>query len=118
MAIQRSRVVTGPLNHRQREILAYVAAGKTHKWTAEKIGVSRVCVSENMRIAVRKLNCANASEAIGRWGEYRSYRRAAQMLEGASKGHPLDRVEQHVNHVLAGLAKILRDRADLLIPPQ
>lgn len=114
---KRTRVLKGPLNPRQREILKWVAAGLTHEATAQELHVTRVCVSENMRIIVAKLGTNNTAEAIGRWTESNALRGAAALLEGNRVQRPLDAVEEHVNHVLDELAQLLRQRADKLIPP-
>ena len=117
MAIRRDRVLTGPLNHRQREILKHVADGKPHAWIAEELEVSRVCISENMRVIVCKLDVPNSQGAVALWSEYASHKRAAQLLERHLYAPPVDPVQRHVNHVLEGIARILHKHADSIILP-
>ena len=117
MAIQRSRVMTGPLNARQREILKWVAKGKPHAWIADQLGVTRVCVSENMRVTVAKLDVSNSSEAVAVWAEYASHKKAAQLIERHLHAPPVSTPERHVNHVLEGIARLLHKHADTIILP-
>lgn len=112
----RSRAVTGPLNQRQKDVLDHVSRGMTHQQTANALGVTRVCVSENMCVAVAKMGVENSWEAVGRWTRRRAFLDAAEMMGRAKIHRPNGDVEEHVNHVIDGLVQLLRDRAERLLP--
>lgn len=110
------RRTTGPLTFRQMEILAHISLGKTHRETAEALGVSRVCVSENMCVAVTKMDVAHSWQAVGRYKAYLAYRDAAALLRKTAPHDPTGPEDEHLWHVIESLAVLLEKHADKLLP--
>lgn len=110
------RRTTGPLTFRQMEILAHISLGKTHRETAEAMGVSRVCVSENMCVAVAKMGVIHSWQAVGRYKAYLAYRNAAVLLRKEMPHDLTDPADEHVGHVIESLAVLLERHADKLLP--
>lgn len=110
------RRTTGPLTFRQMEILAHISLGKTHRETAEALGVSRVCVSENLCVAVAKMGVVHSWQAVGRYKAYLAYRDAAVLLRKEMPRDPCDSLDDHVEHVIESLAVLLEKHADKLLP--
>jgi len=73
--------LTGPLNAMQIAVVRRLAAGKTHKAIAAELGYSRVTVSDNARVAARKLGCANSAELMYTVGQQDAYYRVARELD-------------------------------------
>jgi DNA-binding CsgD family transcriptional regulator len=112
------RVTTGPLTPRQGKILAEVSAGREHADIAQELKLSRTAVSEDVRVIVAKMKVANTAQAIGRYGRYKAYTDAADLLmaAGIRRGADLHEAEEHANHVIEGLANELRGRAEKMLP--
>ena len=112
------RVTTGPLTPRQGKILAEVSAGREHADIAQELRLSRTAVSEDVRVIVAKMKVANTAQAIGRYGRYKAYTDAADLLmaAGIRRGADLHEAEEHANHVIEGLANELRGRAEKMLP--
>lgn len=116
MSPQRNRVITGPLNQRQIDVLDRIAQGMTHQEAADDLGVSRVCVSDNMGVAVAKMGAENSWGAVARWMRRQAFLDAADMIARFQVKEPSDDTEHHVNHVMGSLIGMLRDRAQRLTP--
>lgn len=110
------RRTTGPLTFRQMEILAHISLGKTHRETAEALGVSRVCVSENLCVAVAKMGVIHSWQAVGRYKAYLAYRDAAMLLRKQTPPDLTEPEDEHVGHVIESLATLLENHADKLLP--
>lgn len=58
--------VLGPLTAREKEILGYLAIGKTYEETAIITGIGFETVRSHMRSIQRKLDCPNTTSAVNR----------------------------------------------------
>ena len=117
----------GPLTERQIHILNHLRAGKRHEEIAKAwatvpgggeeprtITVS-VVKQECMNIAA-KFGTATVTQAVSLWATAQAYRASATLI-GHHRSERVDNeVDAHVDHVLSGLIRILRERADLLTP--
>jgi DNA-binding CsgD family transcriptional regulator len=110
------RKMTGPLSDRQRDILHRLVAGETQREIASAYGLSESYVSQERCLAVRKLGSRTTAAAVARYRSYLAYREAADMIEGGRIPVPLVESDAHVNHVLEGVAKAVRERAERLLP--
>lgn len=107
---------TGPLTERQRQILEDTIEGLTQKEIARKRSVSLTVVGQDGMYAVRKFGARKITGAVAIYARYQAYHAAADKLEGARISSPLGEAEEHVNHVLLGLAAELRKTGDRLLP--
>lgn len=112
----RIRASDGPLTLREFNVLARVAEGETHAEIASSLNLSRGYISEQMTVAVSKVRAKSSHQACAVYGRYTAYRLAADRLVDVRIKEPLDGAEEHVNHVLDGMAADLRARAARLIP--
>ena len=106
----------GPLTPRQFDILSAVATGELYQSIAHRMGKSRQVITNDMGYATQKMGAKTTREAIARYATYLAYNRAAEMLRSNKLPVPIDETEEHVNHVLEGLANILTGRAAALLP--
>lgn len=106
----------GPLTGLQRKILQGMSEGKTQGAIAGELNLGRQWVTQNMGIAIIKMNVTNSWEACARWSTAQAYTKAARELEAGLIRKPQDPAEEHVNHVLADLAKLYRERAADMLP--
>lgn len=110
------RKTTGPLSDKQRDILARIVAGETQRQIAVSLGCSGSYVSQERYLAVRKMGMRTTAAAAARYRSYLTYLEAADMLEGGMIPVPLVDADVHVNHVLEGIARLVRERAERLLP--
>lgn len=127
-AVQRTTTTTneedslpidnGPLTERQTVIISHVRAGLRYRKVAEQIGISEVLVRREVVAITRKLRATTFQQAICLYTMAMAYRGVADMLDATSRAHlEQDGVaEDHVNHVLMGLANVYRYRAARLLP--
>lgn len=109
---------SGPLTERQITLIGHVRAGLRYRAVARELGISEVLVRREAVAIVHKLRCTTITQAIGVYATAQAYLRAADQLDTTSRTHPeQDGVaEDHVNHVLMGLANEYRAAAARLIP--
>lgn len=107
---------TGELSPIQVQTLKLLASGLDHREVAERIGRSRVSVTQNGGAIVAKMGARNTAHAVAIYSRYEAYHSAAAQLERARLPSPLGEAEEHVNHVLEGLAAALRATGDRLLP--
>lgn len=112
----KSRDSSGPLTDREFLVLKRVAEGETHGDIAESLELSRGYISEQMSSAVSKVGCHNSHQACSAFGRYTAYHAVAILVDRHKIKEPIDSIEDHVNHVLDGLAAELRATAARLIP--
>lgn len=124
-----TRITEGPLTVRQKKILEAVSLGHSHDKIARDLTreaqaeepsarpVTRPVVSMDLRNIRKKLACANSAQAAARFATRRAYLAAAELLELGKPPYPAPgSVDEHVCHVLDGLADVLRERAAQLLP--
>jgi DNA-binding CsgD family transcriptional regulator len=108
----------GPLTERQTAIIGHVRAGLRYRKIAEQIGISEVLVRREVVAITRKLRATTLQQAIGIYATAMAYRQVALMLDNASRAHPEEdgTAEDHVDHVLTGMAEVCRTAAARLLP--
>ena len=108
---------TGPLTNRQREILEALVAGKTQKELAAQLEFSETYISNEVTIAVAKMQSRTTAAAVARYRCYKTYLNvSALLLERGIVPVPMDAAEAHCNHVIEDMAKLMRQRAERLLP--
>jgi len=110
------RPKTGPLTPFQQEAMLSVIDGAQQREAAKFLGTSAQYISGELALATSKLRAKTLTEAACRMATARAYVKAAEDIDNARVWSPIDPAEEHANHVLEELAKILRDRAAKLIP--
>jgi DNA-binding CsgD family transcriptional regulator len=107
----------GPLTPLQSRILALLAEGRTQAQAAEELTLSRQYISEHACAAAHKFGVPTTAAAVARYSSYMAYLGAADKIQlfGLIKD-PVDPAEEHANHVVEGLAVMLRERAAKLLP--
>lgn len=115
----RHRPTTGPFTPVQQSVLMGLVQGKSQREIAVELGVRESYVSAELSIARQKMHCATTAHAVSTMATALAYLSAAELLEEGMVPEDtpgLDDGEIHANHVVAGLAKILRDRSAALLP--
>lgn len=110
------RPTTGPFTPVQQFVLMGLVQGKTQREIATETGVRESYVSAELAIARQKMNCSTTAHAVSTMATALAYLQAAKLIEADVKAHPASGHEWYANELLAGLAKILRDRAAALLP--
>lgn len=110
------RRTDGPLSGVQVKILDRLLLGERQKEMAADMGSSEQYVSAELSLAASKLQARTAAQAAALWATANAYREAADLIDSQRPLQPDNKVDQHVDHVLAGLADLLRTRADRLSP--
>lgn len=103
----------GPLTPLQNQVVLGVLSGQQQQEVAHELGTSPQYVSSELRIAAAKFGVTTTTAAAGRMATHLAYLEAAQLIEGHMGETAPD---DHVNHVLAELVRILRERAAALLP--
>lgn len=118
----------GPLTERQIHILNHLRAGKRHEEIAPMLAPAPgySSIPQAVTVSVVKQECqhirvkfgtSTVMQAVSLWSMAQAYREAATLIDADRPLHPeSDEVDGHVWHVLTGLSKILRERADRLTP--
>lgn len=107
---------TGPLSELQHKMIRSLLAGRTHAEAGAENGKGATHTSNIVSAAVAKMGCRRTGQALGHYATHLAYLEAADLLLTAKIPDPLGDAEEHVNHVLDGLAGTLRERADRLLP--
>lgn len=107
---------TGPLSELQHKMMLSLLTGASHVEAGRANGKGPTHTSNIVSAAVAKMGCRRTGQALGYYATHLAYLEAASVLEAAKIRDPLGDVEDHVNHVLDGLASILRARAAALLP--
>lgn len=110
------KIRSGPLTPRQFEVLAAVSLGEPYQAIAHRMGKSRQVITNDVGFAAKKMGARSSREAVAKYATYLAYNRAAELLRTSKVPVPIDEAEEHVNHVLEGLAAILSERAAALLP--
>ena len=108
----------GPLTERQTQIIELASSGLRQNEIAKEIDTSYPVVRMEVNAVIHKFGADSSGQVYALYATARAYQEAADLLDKASRAHPeRDGVaEDHADHVLAGLAEILRERAERLLP--
>jgi len=111
------RIGEGPLTVRQMTVLEGLADGLRHAEISREYGLHLSIVREEARRITFKLKCDTSAQAVGVYATVEAYRKAAKLLraQGIIR-QPLGETEEHTNHVVEGLAAMLEQRAEKLLP--
>lgn len=96
--------LTGPLNTLQRQVVRRLADGWTHQQIAEDLGYSRVAISDNARVAARKMGCVNGAEMMFVLGQRQTYEAIADWLMTQLIRDPVGDTETHFNECVRDMA--------------
>lgn len=94
-------------------LIENLAKGRGHKELATELGVSRTAVTARLARIKDEQKVSTTAELLVRFGQRTAFLGAAEALLERRVSHNLGLTaeEQHVNHVLEGLAGYLRGRA-------
>lgn len=108
----------GPLTPRQAVIVGHIAAGMRHKEIATQVGVTLGVVRQEALNITRKYGAETSAQALAMHSRAEAYLVAAELIEAdvPQLRRNDDHVDDHVAHVLTGLAEILRNRAAAILP--
>ncbi len=108
---------TGPLSELQHKMIRSLLAGRTHVEAGAENGKGATHTSNIVSAAVAKMGCRRTGQALGHYATHLAYLEAADLLLTAKIPDPVaTHTDSRVNTVLDGLAGILRERADRLLP--
>lgn len=107
---------TGPLTLRQVSILRRLGRGESHAAIGVALGLHAGSVSQDVAVARTKLGVKNSAEAIALVARHDAYLQAAHVLLGAVLRNPDGEAEEHVNHVIRGIARSLELAAEGMLP--
>ena len=108
--------LTGPLTERQTRILDHMTNGHRYQKIGSLMGLTVHQVKLEAHAIIRKMGTKTAQEALAQYATARAYRNAAAQVRSGKVWSPVDETEEHVNHVLDGIADLLRDWHDMRIP--
>lgn len=111
-----ARRTTGPLTPRQTDIIELLAGGKRQKEAAAVMGVARSYISSELSIVTAKLSAGTGAEAVALYTRAKVWREVAARLRGGVIPQPLGNAEEHVNHVLEGIAAEYERAAQATVP--
>lgn len=106
----------GPLNPRQREILALLGEGKTNIAIQMTLGINTTAVDTNVKAIYRKLGLPSTRAAIFQAGRAHGLREAAEINDTYLIPNPIDDTERQTNEGTRAVSRILRQRADGILP--
>lgn len=108
----------GPLSPLQATILDRLMAGERQQTLAKELGFSESYISGETSLCTAKLRARTTAHACTLYATAKAYREAADLLDQSSRAHLQEDgiAEDHANHILTGLAGILRERAAALLP--
>lgn len=110
------RTSTGPLTDRQEVILDHLKQGLRHKEIAARTGVTLCVVRYDAHLITKKLEAGSTAQAVHKHSTAKAFKNAAAQILAARVPVPVDEVEEHVNHVLEGLAALLTGWHDQRMP--
>ena len=107
---------TGPLTERQKLILDDTIEGLTQKEIARKRGLTLATVGRDNMLTVFKFNARKTAQAVATYSTAIAYQNAAAQVLSVRVVNPADETEEHVNHVLEGIASLFQDWAAQRLP--
>jgi DNA-binding CsgD family transcriptional regulator len=107
---------TGPLTKRQMIVLDHLLLGKRHAEIAKDTGISLMVVRQEVSFVTAKMGAGTSTGAAGQYATARAYAATAARLLAGRIPAPVGDAEEHVNHVLEGLATIFQQKSDTLLP--
>lgn len=98
-------------------LIENLAKGRGHKELATELGVSRTAVTARLARIKDEQNVSTTAELLVRFGQRTAFLGAAEALLQSRVSHNLGLTpeEEHVNHVLEGLAGYLQGRAQSIL---
>lgn len=111
-----SRPTTGPLTRRQTQVMDLLLDDRRQTEVAAALSVSPPYVSEEAQLAVRKLKARTLNGGVAAYATAKAYLEAAELIETSRPEQSEGAADDHVWHVLTGIARTLRERAGRLLP--
>lgn len=106
----------GPFTPRQERIIDYVTEGKRHKEIASLTGIGLSVVRQETITITHKMGATTSAQAVATYATAIAYRNAAAQVLSVRVPDPDNETEEHVNHVLEGIAKLFQDWAAQRLP--
>lgn len=92
-------------------LIENLAKGRGHKELATELGISRTAVTARLARIKDEQKVSTTAELLVRFGQRTAFLSASEALLQQRLENPDGEAEEHVNHVMEGLARYLRDRA-------
>lgn len=108
--------MSGPLTENQHKVMDLLITGHDRTEIAERLGLSKTGVSENLRAVVAKMGCRSSWHAAARYSEAATLRSLADGEIFKPIDNPCGEAEEHMNQVLNTLAGVVRADAAKLVP--
>lgn len=122
----------GPLTERQTDIIERVIEGKRHKEIASIVtyhlqraddpepvrfvGCHLGVVRQEVTNITQKMGAKTSAQAVAKYATAIAYRNAAAQVLSVRTPNPDNEVDEHVNHVLEGIAHLFQDWAAQRLP--
>jgi DNA-binding CsgD family transcriptional regulator len=107
----------GPLTERQLTVLDGLTTGLRHAEISKTHGINLTVVRQEAAAIVRKMRCSTSAHAVAVYSQAVTYRSVAKRLrDGMIRDAQGFVTDEHVNHVLDGLALIYEERAASRLP--
>lgn len=110
------RRTEGPLTPAQSTIIGALAAGRRQNEIAQHMGKSQQYISGEVQIITGKMGAKTTAEAVRIFATAQAYRNAGVQVRSAKIWSPVDAAEEHVNHVLDGIADLFQSWHDQRMP--
>lgn len=108
--------MSGPLTENQHKVMDLLITGHDRTEIAERLGLSKTGVSENLRAAVAKMGCRSSWHAAAQYSKATALRTLADGEIFKPIENPCGEAEEHMNQVLNTLAGVVRADAAKLVP--
>lgn len=106
----------GPLTDRQTDILDYMAKGHRYQKIGTLMGLTLAQVKMEAHALIKKMGAHTAQHALATYATAQAYRNAAAQVRSGKIWAPDNEVDEHVNHVLDGIADLFKDWSDQRMP--
>lgn len=108
--------LTGTLTERQTDILDYMAKGHRYQKIGTLMGLSVHQVKLEAHALIKKMGAQTAAHALATYATAQAYSNAAAQVRSGKIWAPGGEVDEHVNHVLDGIADLFKDWSDQRMP--
>lgn len=106
----------GPLTERQTRILELLQGGKRHKDITRLTGMGPTVVRQEAVNIINKLGSTTTAQAVSTYATATAYRNAGAQVLSVRIKDPVDATEEHVNHVLEGIAALFQSWSHNRLP--
>jgi len=106
----------GPFTDRQIQILDALIAGLRHRSIARELEVSESTTRNEMTNCGIKMGLDTSAQVFAVYSRAKTFQEAADLVRKDLVWSPKTRTDEHINHVLGGLADLFEKHAAALMP--